>query len=341
MTSRRRISSRTDVGTRVLQTRAVILCVVLPLQGCNPTNKRAESTVQSGLTPTTGVLAPTSDGFASTPEPVVACDEAQWTSHSSSAKAFAHVLSSKPRVVAIGETHARRGTASVLTATERFAELLPLAKGQGASVLVVELLSPPAGCETETKAVAAAQKPVVEQQDEQNQDRFVALGHRARELQMTPLVLEPTCEEFARVRQAGADGVAAMLELIAQHTAAKLERLLSKVPANETILAYGGALHNNLGQDAPFAFGERLKTTTNGNYVAVDLIVPEYVADTDAWKKLPWYPCWPQLKNKGVTLLQHAPNDFTLFMETGLVRKEAPNASVEAAQPSGSGRRAQ
>lgn len=272
---------------------------------------------------------------ASSQEAAPKCDRTTWQHFASVESAFASVLSTKPRVVAIGETHARRDAPDVLTATERFASnLLPIAKGQGANVLVVELLSPPGGCETETKAVAAVQKPVVAQQDDQNQDRFIALGHRARALQMTPLVLEPTCDEFAVVRKAGADGVAAMLELIATHTRAKLERLVGKVAEDELIVAYGGALHNNLGADAPFAFGEHVKRVTSGRYVALDLIVPEYVADTEAWRKLPWYGCWPELASKGVTLVQSAPGEFTLFMDAAL--KRSAGMPGETAGPSAS-----
>lgn len=274
----------------------------------------------------TETAVPSIDVVESTSAP--GCDPASWTSYASSKDAFASVLATNPRVLAVGETHARRGAAGVITATERFsADLLPLAQAKGARVLVVELLSPPSGCESDTKAVAAAQKPVVEQQDDQNQDRFIALGHRAKELGLTPLVLEPSCDEFASVRKAGPDGVAAMLELIAQNTRAKLERLLAKTEPDETIVAYGGALHNNLGEDAPFAFGEQLKNSTGNRYVAVDVIVPEYVADTDAWKKLPWYPCWPEISKAGAALLKGASNEFTLFMEPGLVRPEAGNAS--------------
>lgn len=230
--------------------------------------------------------------------------------------------------MAIGETHARRGAPDVLTATERFASrLLPLLAERRAKVLVVELLQPPSGCETETKAVAQVQQPVVEQQDGQNQDRFIALGHRARELQLTPLVLEPTCEEFATIRKAGPDGVAAMLQLIAEHTEAKLVRLLGKLSPEDVIVAYGGALHNNLGDGAPFAFGEALKRATNDRYIAVDLIVPEYVADSDAWKTLPWYPCWSELMQRGVTLVQIQPGEFTLFMEPAL-KRQGPSVPI-------------
>jgi hypothetical protein len=250
-----------------------------------------------------------------------ACDANARKAFPSVEAALASILATKPRIVAVGETHARRDAPDVVTATERFgSSLLPVLKAHGAQVLIVELLNPPSGCTRETAAVAEVQKPVVEQQDTQNQDRFVALGHRARALGLTPLVLEPSCEEFAAVRQAGADGVAAMLDLIAQHTSAKLERLLTKSAPEGLIVTYGGAVHNDVGQDAPFAFGERLRRSSNGKYVAIDLIVPEYVADTDAWKKLPWYPCWPDVAKTGVTLVQVGPVEFTLFMEPALKR---------------------
>lgn len=229
------------------------------------------------------------------------------------------VLESRPAVVAFGESHALRGAADVLTATERFGdEFLPVLRANGAATLVVELINPPTGCETEKAAVAAVQKPIVERQDTGNQDRFVTLGHRARALSMVPLILEPTCADFVPVRQAGPDGVAALLELIAAQTRGKLERLSAHAKPGEVVLAYGGGIHNDIaapGETKPFAFGAGLGQTTGGRYIAVDLIVPEFVGDTEVWRSLPWYEYWPRLSQRGVTLIQTKPGEYTLIME--------------------------
>lgn len=276
------------------------------------------------------------------PPPVVSsCAPLVCTPFATSQQALASVLDLRPRVIAFGESHALRASPDVMTATERFgAEYLPLLRDRGASTLVVELINPPTGCEQEKAAVVAVQKPVVERQDAGNQERFVQLGHRARELRMTPLLLEPTCSDFAPVRQAGADGVAALLELIAGQTRAKLERLVARVAPDELLVAYGGAVHNDIageGQNKPFAFGAELSRVTGGKYVAVDLIVPEFVGDTDVWKALPWYPHWPKLATEGVVLIQTNPNEFTLILERGKRRilPEGTPSAVPSAAPSG------
>lgn len=239
------------------------------------------------------------------------------------------VLASKPRVVAFGESHALHGAENVLTATERFgAVVLPLLRNHGASTLIVELVDPPRGCPQEQAAVAAVQKPVVESQDSDNQTRFVQLGHRARELNMVPLLLEPSCDDFRAVRQAGADGVAALLDLITVQTRQKVERILPRLPEHEMIVAYGGALHNDIAgpdQAKPFAFGADLQRLTSQRYVAIDLIVPEFVGTNETWRSLPWYPYWPSFSQTGVTLVQTKPGEYTLILERDQ-RREAPAA---------------
>ena len=266
--------------------------------------------------------------------PTPTCGPLVCTRYDTAADAFNAVLAKRPRVLAVGEAHARRGAPDVLSATERFGEeLLPLAQRAGAKALIVELLQPPTGCPSDTESVRAAQKPVVEQQDAQNQDRFVELGHRARALDIVPLLLEPTCQEFARVRQAGADGVAAMLELITEHSRAKLSRLLTQTEKRASLLlAYGGALHNDIasdGEDKPFAFGADLLKQTNGRYIALDLIVPEYVAPTPAWQALPWYQYFQSMHHEGVTLIEHGPHEYTLILRPNQTRPPAPAPSTQ------------
>lgn len=282
------------------------------------------------------ILPPGERGFtasgAGTTGAAAPCGPYRCTRYDTAAEAFDAVLAKRPRVLALGEAHPRRDAPDVLSATERFAsELLPVARRGGADALVVELLQPPTGCPTETEAVRSAQKPVVEQQDPGNIDRFVQLGHRARELGMVPLVLEPSCEEFARVRQAGGDGVVAMLELITEHSEEKLVRLLERTQARDSlIVAYGGAMHNDLSkpdQTPPaFSFGPQLLERTAGRYVALDLIVPEYIADTPAWQKLAWYPYYPALRHPGVTLIEVGPHEYTLILRPNQAR--AGNATA-------------
>lgn len=300
--------------------RAVALCVLVLVVGCRETQRASDSDV-----------AP--------PEPAATtstCHPLQCKHFTTSAEALTSLLELRPAVIAFGESHALRGGADVLTATERFgAEYLPLLRSRGASTLVVELINPPAGCDQERAAVEAVQKPVVERQDTGNQERFVQLGHRAKALRMVPLILEPTCADFVPVRQAGSDGVAALLELIASQTAGKLVRLAARASAGELVVAYGGAIHNDIaaeGEAKPFAFGAELSRATQGKYLAVDLIVPEFVGDSEVWKALPWYQFWPRLGHEGVVLIETKFNEFTLILERGQVRP--PGAPAPSLVPS-------
>ncbi len=211
--------------------------------------------------------------------------------------AFARVLGDKPRVLAIGETHAQKEAdgGSVPSSTKRFSDaFIPLLAGR-ASDLVLELWIANGSCGKAEKAVAAAQKPVTESQAPTNQNEFIALGDVAKKSGIRPHALIPSCDEYARILDAGGGDIDTMLSMIARLTARDLELLLgSRADAgpDAMLLAYGGAMHNDLvprpGREA-WSFGPAIEKATSGRYVEVDLIVPEAIKDTDAWRSLPWY----------------------------------------------------
>lgn len=237
--------------------------------------------------------------------------------------ALGYVMGTGPEVLAVGEAHALAGAAGIPTATERFErELLPELARMGATELVVELLNPAQGCTEAVAEVRRKQEPVVERQDPGNQDRFVQLGHAARRLGVVPYILEPTCSEYQAVVAGGADGLVRMLELIAAKTEHKLldfwgrRKQAAQVArpssardssSNVLVLAYGGAMHNDVSvpaEKAAFSFGKSLVEKMGSKYVALDLIVPEYIQDTDVWKALPWHPHFD---------VKAPPPDVTLF----------------------------
>lgn len=256
----------------------------------------------------------------------MSCGDLECRRFDSASEALSSLLVNAPRVVAFGESHALNDAEPVLTATERFgAELLPLLRDRGAAALVVELVNPPQGCEGEKAAVSAVQKPVVERQDPGNQTRFVELGHRAKALGVEPFLLEPSCSDFAGVQRAGQDGIAALLELITSQTRDKLQRFHARLPPEKMIVAYGGAIHNDIAsseESKPFAFGAALTDVTRGRYMAVDLIVPEFVGETEVWRSLAWYPYWTSISSSpsGVVLVRTGTHEFTLFLERGRLR---------------------
>jgi len=279
----------------------------------------------------------------SSPIPAVQCGKLRCWRFDKANQALEVLLVRRPEVLAFGEAHALVGTEGIPTATERFeTQFLPLLARNGAAQLVVELLAPAQGCEKTVQKVKKQQQPVVRQQDVGNQDRFVRLGHASKALGITPFILEPSCEEYAGVARGGADGVVRMLELIAQKTEVKLTKFVAhnrqggSQPAAATAssealrpgdahpkvaprlaLAYGGAMHNDVSPSADkerFSFGKQIVSLTAGRYLEVDLIVPEYIKDTQAWRDLPWYEHFdPNVAPQAVTLLEVGPQSYTLI----------------------------
>jgi hypothetical protein len=231
--------------------------------------------------------------------------------------AFEYVLRSDPRVLAIGEAHAQKGTTGIRSSTRRFAEqLLPLLSGKSKHI-VIELLV--ANCPAKTvERATRAQAPVTEQQAKGNQNEFVTLGKYAQRLGIEPQALTPECAEYDSAAAAGEASVERLLTLIAQKTQGSVEALLVKPEtSSELIVTYGGALHNDLsprpGQES-WSFGPQLARATHGRYLELDLIVPEFVKDTEAWRGLPWFSAFDREHLSGETLLYRpAPGSFALI----------------------------
>ena len=224
--------------------------------------------------------------------------------------AFRWVLARDPLVIGVGEAHAQRGTENIASSTKRFTDsFLPLLAPRSSDV-VVELWAPDPKCMKEVKQVASAQKPVTEVQAETNQNEYLTLGTKAKAAGMTPWLLRPTCDDFSMLADAGADSIGAMLGLVKRLTQAKVTQLHARNRADggaqpKTVIAYGGALHNDLSPPEAtreYSFGPELDQLTGGRYVELDLIVPEFVKKTPAWEKLPWYAAFEAERAAGTQL---------------------------------------
>ncbi|HEY6559237.1 MAG TPA: hypothetical protein VI072_18260 [Polyangiaceae bacterium] len=236
------------------------------------------------------------------------------------AAAFMTVLARDPRVLAVGEAHAQKDT-RVRSTTARFMEdLLPLLRGR-ASHLVLEIWLQTGKCGKVEHRVREQQRPVVAQQAPQNLDEFVALGTRAKALGIEPQALVPSCSEYDVISKAGAGDIARMLEMISARTERDLVRLLDQQADGGRpglIVAYGGALHNDVeprpGREA-WSFGPALARRTAGRYVELDVIVPELVKDTEAWRAQPWYAHYDATKAGAHALLYNpAPGSYALIL---------------------------
>jgi len=256
-----------------------------------------------------------------------ACGEFACLAFATPEAAFAYVLELSPRVLSIGEAHAQEGTTGIHSSTRRFAEqLLPLLSGK-AKHLVIELLL--ANCQPKTvERAAQTQAPVTQHQAKSNQNEFLTLGKYAQRLGIEPQALAPDCTEYDRVADAGADGVARLLSLVARQTETSVEALLAEPgTSGELIVTYGGALHNDLlprpGQES-WSFGAKLALASHGRYVELDLIVPEFVKDTEAWRGMPWFRAFDREHLTSETLLYRpAASSFALIF---------PKTETKAAQ---------
>jgi len=251
-------------------------------------------------------------------------------------RALSAVLAEEPLAIGIGEAHALAGSEAVASTARRFASaLLPSLAGR-ASHLVVELLNPDPRCASTTREVRKRQEPVTAPQSTQNQNDYVALGQRARALGIEPFVLSPSCDEFRAIAGAGDAAIDVMLQTIARVTSRMLRGALAKNQSAgrpALVIGYGGALHNDIEPaeaKASWSYGPELATFTRGRYVELDLIVREFIKDTDVWRALPWYEHFDPNRFEGEWLVMRtAPHRYVLFFP-----RDRSATSVPAEPPS-------
>jgi len=231
-----------------------------------------------------------------------------------------------PLVIAVGEAHAPKGSEAIESAAKRFTrELLPALQGR-ASDLLVELMMPPKGCKATTERARANQKVVTDQQAASNQGEYVEMGNAAKGLGIVPDLLRPSCEDLEAVSkgpgtsQGAEDAVTRSLAMIARLTTIQAKGLLARdarVGDARAVALYGGALHNDPNpppEKADWSFGPALSAETHARYVAIDLFVPEYIDDTDAWRKMSFYPYFDRRAHADKTTLFHPrPDSYVLI----------------------------
>lgn len=298
--------------------RAVVL--LWATQACSPhaapqTVAAASPTPQTSSPPAAqpparpSLAAAPSSAPTGSPGAPVPCGALRCLEFESPEAAFDHVLAAEPLILALGEAHAQRGTEAIASTTRRFTELLLPRLSTRARALVVEVLDAGGKCGRVEQRVAEQQRPVTEPQAASNQSEFFALAERAKSLGIRPLPLRPTCEEYAAITRAGAADVDLMLRTIADASVRTFSALLDAPPkagSPTLLLAYGGALHNDLmprpGREH-WSFGPALREKVAERYLELDLIVPEYVKDTESWRAFPWYDAYQSVRDRKQTLL--------------------------------------
>jgi hypothetical protein len=268
--------------------------------------------------------APGAPDAANAPDgtPGVPCGDLECRQFDSAREAFEAGLAQAgdPLVLGIGEVHAPKG-ARVPSAAKRFAaEFLPLLAGR-ASDLLVELMVPPAGCADAVVAVKHGQEPVTSRQAPTDQDEYVAMGGRARELGLVPDMLRPTCADLDAIQQAGDDLLDVSLTTIARLSGAQALRLAerdarSDADRGKLVVIYGGALHNDLSPppgSAGWSYAPELDARLAGRYVAFDLVVPEFIGPGENPTALPWWPRYDRARlGQKATLFHTGPQSFAI-----------------------------
>jgi hypothetical protein len=253
------------------------------------------------------------------------CGALECTQYESASDAFLQAIAGDALVLGVGEAHAPKG-ATADSAAKRFAqELLPRLEGR-ASDLLVELMMPPAGCNDAAADVREKQAPATSRQAGTNQNEYVAMGDRAKTLGIVPDLLRPTCADLDGVRRAGDDAITASLQLIAHLSIAQGEKLVdrdarSDADRGKMVVLYGGMLHNDLaprGENARWSYAPELANHVGGRFVAVDLVVPEFIGDDDTWRAFAWWPHYDRRRlGRKATLFRTGDRSYVLvFPET-------------------------
>ena len=272
--------------------------------------------VPSALSSATPV--PSAKPASTAPEP--ACTALGCRLFDNPTQAFEAVLDSKPLVLGIGEAHAQKGSEGLASTTARFTQQILPWLASKSSDIVLELMEPDKKCLKTADKVREEQKPVTQEQASENQNEFITLGTRAKEGGVQPHVLYPSCEQFDHIVKAGPDSVFVMLDTIAVLTEQKAKAILvrnHKAGDQRLVLLYGGAAHNDVvprpGRES-WSYAKNLQAFTKQRYVEVDLIVREYIKETEVWQQLPWYAHFDKAAHKTkFVLFNPAPASYVLI----------------------------
>ncbi len=248
------------------------------------------------------------------------CGALECRRYESARDAFLDALASGPLVVGVGEAHAPKG-ASVPSAATRFTtDILPALAGR-ASDLLVELMMPPRGCTDAAADVREKQRPITARQADNDQNEYLVMGEKARLLGIVPDMLRPSCTDIDAIRLAGDGAIGASLELIAQLSRKQTARLVDRDADSESdrgkmVVVYGGLLHNDLAprtETADWSYAPAVDEHVRGRFVAIDLIVPEFIRDDASWRSFVWWPHYDKAKlGTKATLFRTGERSFVL-----------------------------
>lgn len=254
--------------------------------------------------------------------------------HRAESALAALVAERSPSILAFGEAHAQEGTTGKSTALRFGDELLPALAPQS-HFLLVELIAAPSGCGDAKEKVQSESDKVTEGQSKENQNDYIALGHRSKALGVPVDILRPSCGEFETIA-ADPEPVFRMMTLIAELSAKVILDERAKAPPHQPlILTYGGALHNDLEPRPgfePMSFGPALVDKTGGRYVEIDLVLAEGLGES-AWARLPWFEALraaeSQRQPHETALIQRGPASYALLLTADRSAAKEPTNELQ------------
>ncbi|HTJ84183.1 MAG TPA: hypothetical protein VL400_20830 [Polyangiaceae bacterium] len=283
-------------------------------------SSEAPSTPHSTDAPSTTTAAPAVSVGPVGADGSFACGPLRCRRFKTATEAFDSILErDRPLILSIGETHAQKGSEGVASTTSRFTtDLLPRLEGR-ASSLILELWVRDGSCGKKEEKVETQQKEVTKTQSDANPNEFQTLGEKSKALGIVPFILRPTCDEYDKIIKAGDDAVMEMLGMITRNMRDKADKLFvetDKKQKGKMVVTYGGAMHNDLaprpGREQ-WSFAKDLDKTASGRFVELDLIVPEFIKDTESWKGLAWYPAYDKATmGSSAVLVEMGPRSYAL-----------------------------
>jgi len=225
------------------------------------------------------------------------------------AHAIEKILVIPARIVAFGEYHQTVKTAAIRSSLSRFTdELLPMV-AKTATDVVIETWVADGGCGREESHVVSEVETTTERPPE-TENEIVAFLRRAKVAGLLPHILRMSCRDyrFVTTKKGGID-FAKMLRLTRDRLTDEVLGVLdakTAKPRRPTVVVYGGALHNDLcptSADRRYAFGPFLFGRSQGQYVEVDLYVPEYIENDALIAEQPWYGLFVKNSMAGDALL--------------------------------------
>jgi hypothetical protein len=264
----------------------------------------------------TGLLAAL---LLAAPDGGVTCGGTPCSTFTRAKDAFAVVLAERPAVLAVGEYHQLVGQPKVPSGVKRFTrDLLPALKGRAGS-LIVETWMVNGRCGEVEKQATKAVKQTTKRPDE-TEDEVTTLLSKSYELGLANHILILNCDDYRGMLDAqgelDAEKTLLMVRQKVEEKALEVREKGESGTPDKALVLFGGALHNDLRpakEDEAWAFGRSLSEATDGGYLELDLLVPEFVADDPQLVPQPWFKDALALAAKGkVVLLSPSPGTWLL-----------------------------